>query len=101
MYQHQKNTLRTSGEYLLAALLCLLAVAWALKLWRADLRVPLSYAGDSLVYSAFIKGIVDNGWYFHNYLIGLPSGLHMYDFPLPDNFHFLMIKLLSLLTSDH
>ena len=96
-----KNTLRTVGEYGLAVVLCLLGVAWAMKLWRADLRVPLSYAGDSLVYSAFIKGIVDNGWYYHNYLIGIPSGLHMYDFPLPDNFHFLLIKLLSLFTSDH
>ena len=38
-----------------------------LKLWRADLGIPLAYSGDSVVYSAFIKGIVDNGWYYHNY----------------------------------
>ena len=97
----RKNRLITIGEYGLAAVLSLLGPTWVLKLWRGDLGIPLSYIGDSLVYSAFIKGIVDNGWYYHNYLIGIPSGLHMYDFPLPDNFHFLLLKLLSLFTSNH
>ena len=96
-----KDSLRTIGEYAVAALLSLLAVAWVMKLWRADLRVPFTYAGDAVVYSTFIKGIVDNGWYYHNLFVGLPSGLHMYDFPLPDTFHFLSLKLLSLFTSDH
>lgn len=96
-----KNRLRKIGEYVLAVVVCLLGAAWVLKLWRADLGIPLAYSGDSVVYSAFIKGIVDNGWYYHNYLIGIPSGLHMYDFPLPDNFHFLVLKLLSLFTSNH
>lgn len=96
-----KDRLRTIGEYVGAALLSLLAVIWVMKLWRADLRVPFTYAGDAVVYSTFIKGIVDNGWYYHNLLVGVPGGLHMYDFPLPDNFHFLTLKLLSLFTSDH
>ena len=96
-----KRHLRTIGEYAVAVFLSLLAVAWVLKLWRADLRVPFTYAGDAVVYSTFIKGIVDNGWYYHNLLVGLPTGLHMYDFPLPDNFHFLCLKILSLFTSDH
>lgn len=96
-----KDSLKTFCEYAAAALLSLLVVAWVLKLWRADLRVPFTYAGDAIVYSTFIKGIVDNGWYYHNLMVGVPSGLHMYDFPLPDNFHFLCLKLISLFTSDH
>jgi hypothetical protein len=96
-----KDSLRTIGEYAVAALLSLLAVTWVMQLWRADLRVPFSYTGDAVVYSTFIKGIVDNGWYYHNPFVGVPSGLHMYDFPLPDNFHFLSLKFLSLFTSDH
>ena len=93
--------MRKLGEYILAAAVCLLAVTAVMELWRSDLRIPFTYTGDSLVYSTFIKGIVDNGWYFHNALVGAPSGLHMYDFPLPDNFHFLLIKLLSLFSSHH
>ena len=96
-----KDSSRTIGEYAVAVLLSLLAVFWVMKLWRADLRVPFTYAGDAVVYSTFIKGIVDNGWYYHNPLVGVPGGLHMYDFPLPDNFHFLTLKLISLFTSDH
>jgi len=96
-----KNRARKIGEYVLAAAVSLLAVTAVMELWRADLRIPFTYTGDSLVYSTFIKGIVDNGWYFHNELVGAPSGLHMYDFPLPDNFHFLLIKLLSVFSSHH
>lgn len=96
-----KDSLRTIGEYAVAVLLSLLAVTWVMRLWRADLRVPFAYAGDAVVYETFIKGIVDNGWYYHNLFVGVPSGLHMYDFPLPDNFHFLTLKIISLFTSDH
>ena len=96
-----KNRLRALGEYVFGIVVSLLGAAWVLKLWRADLKIPLAYIGDSLVYSAFIKGIVDNGWYFHNNQIGIPSGLHMYDFPLPDNLHFVLLKFLSLFSSNH
>lgn len=92
---------RKIGEYVLATVVCLVALTAVMELWRADLRIPFTYTGDSLVYSTFVKGIVDNGWYFHNELVGAPAGLHMYDFPLPDNFHFLLIKFLSLFTSEH
>ncbi|HEU4711820.1 MAG TPA: hypothetical protein VFS76_09655 [Pyrinomonadaceae bacterium] len=89
------------GEYILAVVVCLLILSWIMQLWRADLRIPFTYTGDSYVYSMFIKGIVDNGWYYHNPSVGAPTGLEMYDFPLPDNFHFLTLKLLALFTSDH
>lgn len=96
-----KDNLRTIGEYVLAVVVCLLILSWIMQLWRADLRIPFTYTGDSYVYSMFIKGIVDNGWYYHNPAVGAPTGLEMYDFPLPDNFHFLTLKLLALFTSDH
>lgn len=96
-----KNNLKTIGEYVLAVVVCLLILSWIMQLWRADLRIPFTYTGDSYVYSMFIKGIVDNGWYYHNPSVGAPAGLEMYDFPLPDTFHFLTLKLLSLFTSDH
>lgn len=97
----QKPRVRIFGEYVLAVVLCLLILTLIMQLWRADLRIPFTYTGDSLVYSTFIKGIVENGWHFHNPSIGVPGGLEMYDFPLPDNFHFLLIKFLSLFTSNH
>jgi phosphoglycerol transferase len=73
-----------------------------MKLWQAVLRIPFSYSGDTLLNSMLIKGVIDNGWYLHNYFVGMPSGLDMYDFPDPllNNFNFLIIKLITLFTSN-
>src|SRR5262245_37021544 len=64
-----------------AAVLAALAAAWVLKLWHADLSVPMYYQGDCLLVHTWIKGLVDNPWYLHNPRIGMPSGLDMHDFP--------------------
>jgi phosphoglycerol transferase len=71
-----------------------------MKLWQADLRIPFAYNGDALFNSTLIKGIIDNGWLLHNHFVGMPAGLDMYDFPHSDNFHFLIIKLITLFTSN-
>ena len=47
----------------------------------------------------FIKGIVDNGWYWKNPTLGAPNGLEMYDFPAVDNSAAIIIALIGLFTN--
>ncbi len=87
--------------YALALLLCGLILAWQLRLWRLDLRVPLAYSDDGLVSAMYVKAVVDNGWYLHNPRLGAPAGLDLADFPMADGLHFLLVKLLSFGTDDY
>jgi phosphoglycerol transferase len=72
-----------------------------MKLWRADFKVPFMYFVDSLFYSIATKGIIENGWWLHNAALGAPAGLHYESYPAIENFHFALIKLLSIFTSNH
>src|SRR5262249_3836098 len=43
----------------------------------------------------------DGAWFYQSDLVGAPTGLQMYDYPLTDNFTYLIIKLLVLLTGNY
>jgi phosphoglycerol transferase len=94
--------LRGCAAYGAAALACLVLLTGALRLWRADLRVPLHYhwGGDAVLYQALVKGVLDNGWFLHNDFLGMPTGLDLHDFPFGDALHFLAIKLLGQAVPD-
>ena len=64
------------------------------------MRVPLSYNGDALLHATFIKGLIDNGWYWQNKYLAAPTGLEMYDFPAVDTVPILIIKFITLFTSN-
>src|SRR5262245_10880010 len=87
--------------YTIALALCLGILTWQLKLWRADLSVPLAYKYDGLFTAMWIKGLLENGWYLHNDRLGMPSGSDLHDFPMPDNLHFLALKLLGYVCRDY
>ncbi len=95
------NRLRRSlAVYGAAIFLCLLTMTLTLNLWQADLSVPFIYNGDEIVNTMMIKGVVENDWYLSNDRIGAPFGLRLHDFPAADNFPLLLIKLLTLFTSN-
>lgn len=99
----RKNSIKEISVYIGAIALCLLILAWVMELWNADLSIPLSYSRDALDSAMVIKGLIDNGWFLHNEFVGMPSGLDLHDYPyqLTSNFHFLLIKLVSLFVSDY
>lgn len=86
--------------YITAALLCVLILCVFYKIWRADLRIPFYYSGDSLFYAMFVRGTIDNGSYWQNPSIGAPGGLQLYDFPGLDNAVAILILLLSIFSRD-
>jgi phosphoglycerol transferase len=92
--------LRRASEYIAAVGLCLLLLCFVLKLWRADLRVPLHYNGDALLHAMFIRGIIDNGWFQQNPFLGAPGGLQMYDFPAVDTSAAILIWLISIFSAN-
>jgi hypothetical protein len=85
------------GGVALAA--CVEAVL-ALRLWRADLRVPFNYSGDSVFFAMMVKAVIDHGWYLTNAQLGAPGVLTLHDFPQADGIHLLLIKLLSCFSTD-
>lgn len=95
------NRLKTLAEYAAAVALCLMILTCVMKLWRADPSTPFEYGGDALFHGMVIKGIIDNGWYLRNNLIGMPGGSEVFYFPMADNLHFLLIKFFSFFTSDY
>ncbi len=81
----------------------LLCAAWVLRLWRADLTVPLRYApvDDTKFYLMLVKGIIEHGWYLSNPSLGAPFGQHLYDYPQgADNLNLLIIRGLAVFSSD-
>jgi len=91
---------REVALYLIAIALCIWATERVYKLRRADLSVPFVYYGDAVFYQMIAKSIIDNGWYLHNDALGMPKGMDLHDFPMPDNFQLLLIKLLGYFTAD-
>ena len=90
------------AAYAATIAVCLLVLTWSMKLQFADLHIPFTYQGDALFYHLVVKGLVDHGWYLGNGALGMPYGLDLRDVPTSDNnLYFLLIKLISLFTSDY
>jgi len=94
------NRTKVVSEYVLVIILCLLTFLWITKLWKTSLRVPIDYGGDALFSAMTIKSTIDNNWYWNNKYSGAPTGLLMHDYPMSENVHFLIIKIISIFSSD-
>lgn len=90
------NKMKSPLMYTVATILTLVILVGVMKLWHADLTVPFSYNGDGIFTQAYIKGIVDNGWFFTNQFLGAPFGANWYDYPSSDGLTLLWVKFLSL-----
>ena len=72
----------------------------ALRLWRVDFRVPFNYWGDTLWFLVPIKGMIENGWTYEIPRLSAPFGLSAVAFPAITNLDWLLMKVISLFTSD-
>ena len=100
--QRLNDRTRAFGAYVGAAVLSVAAAVFLLDLFKADLRVPFDYGGDALLYAFVTKSTIQNGWFWTNPSVGAPTGFDFYDFPASahDTFHLLLIKGMSIFTSD-
>ena len=83
--------------YLLAASLSLILVLAVFRIFNINPSLPLNYTGDAIVHYNFAKNIEDTGWWTTNPNLGAPTGQTLYDFPLTETLHLLLLKLLILL----
>jgi phosphoglycerol transferase len=79
---------------------CLVALSIVLRLYRADLRLPLNYVGDAMVFLTKAKGIVEGQWIWRNDRLGAPFGADFLDFPLNITLDSAVMKALSLFTNN-
>ncbi len=87
--------LQTAGVYALALALCVGFMIHVMHLRHLDLKVPLQYDADALLYTALAKGVADHGWYLTNPSLGLPGTSRLHDLPMSDGLHFLGLKVLA------
>jgi len=81
--------------------LCCALTCWFLALWRGDLRIPFAYGvGDELTVAMGAKWLIECPWVFYNPHLGMPFGSVTFNYPQPDVFHYVTIKLLGLTTTN-
>jgi phosphoglycerol transferase len=80
-----RSRLRGAQIALGQALLITASLYFLVQGWNRDIRVPLSFSGDSLVYLMQSKSTVDNGWWWFNPMVGAPFGLDELAFPSNSN----------------
>ena len=87
---------------LVTAILSMGAGAWVLRLWRADLRIPLKPEGDSYLALGAIKAMLENGWYLSTPALGTPGGQDLSDFGgfNGDNVDWLIIRGMGWFVHD-
>jgi len=70
--------------------------ALVLGVWQADWSVPFFYSkgDDGLFLTAYVKVLAETGWDFHSENLGRPFGAELYEFPVPNAIHFLIVRLL-------
>jgi phosphoglycerol transferase len=87
--------------YLAAVAVTLAAVTGALRLWRADLTVPLFDGGDNLMAQLFVKNVIETGYYHRGPRVGAPGEQNLLDYPMADALHFQTLRLLACLSGEH
>ncbi len=84
--------------YLAAAFLSVTLACCLLQI--TSLRLPLNYFGDTIFYAMTIQSVIDTGWYLTNPELGAPGTLFLGDFPTPEGLNYLLIKGLTLFSSN-
>ena len=81
-----------------SAMLALLGVTAALRLWHAHPNIPLSGAGDSMLTLMIVRSMQTTGWYQSTPSLGAPFGQDFTAYPatVGDLWHTVALKLLSL-----
>ncbi|MEO7013311.1 MAG: hypothetical protein ABI127_03310 [Dokdonella sp.] len=62
--------------------------------------MPFLTGGDATSAQYVFKAVLEHGTYTRNPDVGAPFGATMYDYPIPEPTHFLLIRLLGLFSKD-
>lgn len=70
------------------------------RLWAIDLGSSFPLNGDGLWFAVPVKSMIDNGWVYDIPQLSAPFGLSAAGFPSMTNFDWLLMKLVSVFTSN-
>ncbi len=90
-----KFNTRSSAYYICLITVASLILCLIYGIRNIDLFGPLNDSADSFTSYTFAKGIIENGWYLSNPMLGAPDGMQVHDFPLFDNLQFFIIKIMG------
>jgi hypothetical protein len=86
-----------------AMALSLIIAVIVLKLWYADLSVPIfrNYSDGTLTLAS-MKGVIEHGWYETNPTLGAPFGQVNHDYPIyiGELWNVLIVKTLALFSAN-
>lgn len=82
--------------YLAQGVVSLAVAVRVLGFLHRPFSIPLVYWGDALSGGSQFKGVLENGWYENNPMLGAPHGQTMHDFPMADNLQFVFARILGL-----
>ena len=90
------TTMRISPpvQYAIVAIVAIVSAILVLKLWTVDLSIPLYYLArrDTLTTESFMKGMLENGWFYQNDKLGAPLGSIAYNYPVFSLAHETLIR---------
>lgn len=92
--------LRLLLSYMAQALTVLGIACLSMRLYSYDLRVPFNYQGDSVFMLMYIKGLIQDGWPTVISQLSAPFSYSGAAFPMLTSVDWLIIKMLSLFTSE-
>jgi phosphoglycerol transferase len=73
----------------------------ALRLWHADINVPIRIGGDSTQALGYVQNMIESGTPMSGPRLNAPFGQQYLDFPLgPDLLNFAMLRVISLVASE-
>lgn len=95
---------RVRREAALTVVVTILVVVFlvpALRLWKADLGIPLAYHEDANSHGMLIKHVLERGWYESTPRLGAPFSQQFHDFPMADNLHLAVAKVADVVIDDY
>lgn len=91
---NSKKNIRTALVYFFATVISTALILTIFKIFEINLSIPLHFSGDAVQPYNFAQNIEATGWWYSNERLGAPYTQELYDYPLTDSLHFLVIKFL-------
>ena len=96
----KRNRTAEPALYAVAVVLACGIATLVLQLWRMNFHVPLSFSGDAVAAGTGVKGMIENGWFYSNPLLGAPGTFSALDYPGADLACWVVLKVLAFGLGD-
>ncbi len=89
---------RTPALVIVSGLFTTLVMAYALRIWRADIFIPFSTDNDALYWQTLVRNFLETGSFFSSNRLDMLGGSAFYGQSGSDALHYLLLAILALLS---